>query len=955
MKKLIQILLLSLLLFGGAQSLQASHIVGGEIEVKRVGSNLIFTLNLYFDSRPPSVGGGNPGARDPFVNLGVYGFTSKQRIWSDRVPLLDSTTVDFTNPAEKCVVNAFVETESRVYTVTVPVSDIDVGDQNGYYIIYDRCCRNNSIVNIVGSGAEGMLFYTRFPRLDIINSTPEFNKPVRDYACLGVPFYTDFSSEDLDGDSLVYSLTTPLGGLSDTLNNNVIPNPRATFPNPEGTAVNFSSGINLGNVIPGSPALSIDQTGRLEVTPTQTGIHVFGVKIEEFRNGVKIGEMRRDYQVLVQQCPFDNTPPTVDISGGTTTNVGTLQVTTVNITLGDESEPICLDVEVDDPQLTATDPREKQNITVKDIVFLTEPIAGIEFKGLGGLVTDPSQTNFQVCIPSCPNTSQQIIFDVIVQDDACPQQALDTSRVIVNLKIPDNDPPRYNAFSSSSNNVNITIPDSVNLGSECIIADLIVGDTLRFQVRGQDPDGDSVYVFPQNGTVNGVPIDLLAEGFKTEITRSKTTIDYLFEWIPSCANLGEGVDSKKFNLEVAVGDVYACGFKTNPVPTTCVEITLNAPPKDNIAPQFLALEDSVAGKSSFDIKSNNPLVYFDTLRISKQILDANDAYSFRVNAFDINGDNSGDAFRLEALGLVDGMIFQTANASAVLGDSSEAQSVFSWNPICENISGLSLEDTSQLFTIDFVATDARDCFQVGETKIQVELLLIFEPDGNEPPVLEFIDTPDSVVFELLDDVYCNTDIKIGELVRFDLEGTDPDLAESVVIRAEPIGFTFEEVGMDFNENSAILNPGETLEASFSWTPDCNALGANQADRTYEINFIMEDNNTCDLKESDTVKVKMTVKDIERGTLSPFANAFSPNGDGVGDSYFIENLPIDNCADEFVNISIVNRWGKEIFRSEKRDFNWEAEDLPTGVYYYHVKYLNTDFKGTVHIVRGKVSK
>ncbi len=943
MKKLIQILLLSLLLFGGAQSLQASHIVGGEIEVKRVGSNLIFTLNLYFDEI-----NGNAGARDPFVNLGVYGFTSKERIWSQNVPLLDSTTVSFTNPAEKCVENAFVETESRVYTVTVPVSDIDIGDQNGYYIIYDRCCRNNSIVNIVGSGSEGMLFYTRFPCLDIINSTPEFNKPVRDYACLNVPFYTDFSSVDPDGDSLVYSLTTPLGGLSDTLNNAVAPSPPATFANPEGTAVIFSPGINLGNVIPGSPALSINQTGRLEVTPSQAGIHVFGVKIEEFRNGVKIGEMRRDYQVLVQQCPFDNTPPTVDISGGTTTNIGSLQVTTVKIVLGDLTEDICLDVEVDDPQLNPSNPDEKQNVTVKEIVFLTEPIAGIEFKGLGGLITDPSNANFQVCIPACPNTTDTIKFDVIVQDDACPQQALDTSRVIVILEVPPNDSPVYTVSPNSTSNAVLTDFDLTN---GCVKAELTVGDTLRFDVNGFDPNGDSVYVFSQSSSV-----DLVAEDFNTNIERfSSSSIDFTFNWTPDCDNLGEGVKSKVFDIEVAVADIYGCGFRDNPPKGFCVQITLNAPPDDNIAPQFLALEDSVAGKTSFDIKSNNPLVYFDTVRISRQIIDANDAYSFRVNAFDINGDNSGDAFRLEALGLADGMIFQADAANAVLGDSSETQGIFSWNPICENIDGLSYEDTTQLFVIDFVATDARDCFQVGEGKIQLELLLIFEPDGNEPPVLEFIDTPDSVVFELLDDVYCNTDIKIGELVRFDLEGTDPDLAESVFLRADPIGFTFEEVGMVFEEKSDILNSGEKLEASFSWIPDCNALNPNQADRTYEINFIMEDNNTCDLKAFDTVKVKMTVKDIERGTLTPFANAFSPNGDGVGDSYFIENLPIDNCADSFVNISIVNRWGKEVFRSEQRDFSWEAAELPTGVYYYHVKYLNSDFKGTVHIVRGKVSK
>ncbi|MFT5914232.1 MAG: gliding motility-associated-like protein [Flammeovirgaceae bacterium] len=947
MKKIIQILLLSLLLFGGVQSLQATHIVGGEIEVGRNGNNLTFTLNLYFDEI-----NGNDGARDQRITVGIYRKSDNTRVRNEVIDLTDSTDVGYTNPDPECD-NSVVQTESRVYIKTIDGSGLN--DPGGYYVIFDRCCRNNNIKNIVDPQGTGMMFYTEFPSINTINSSPTLNQPVRDFACRGTPFYSDFSAVDPDGDDLVYSLTTPLRGLSNR--DEPAPDNSAVLNNPTSLTATFGIGYNLSNVIDGAPTLSIDQNGILRVTPTEEGLYVFGVKVEEFRNGVKIGEVRRDYQVQVQSNCDPNDPPVISVGGSTGggggNGAGSLSVIDIKFELGSVTEnDTCITIEVNDPQLSST--FDKQNVTIKDIIFRSSNTNNqIRFVPDVSSITDATNNSFDICIPSCIDAiDEEIIFDIIAVDGACPLPAQDTARFIINVTVPPNKEPEFDPILDPTSGGVLTLPPvGADYSVECVKAEITVGDTLRFKIEGHDPDGDSMYVFlpPASG------LDLDVEGFKTEIVRSDSTIDFLFEWIPTCANLGgEDVSSRIFNLAVAVGDVYACGFKTDPVPTACVEIILNAPPKDNIPPQFLALEDSVLGNSSFNIKpGSNPLVYFDTLRLSKDNFD--DVYSFRVNAFDINGDNSGDAFRLEALGLVDGMTFGTVTANAVLGDSSEVESFFNWNPDCPNISGLSKDDTSQLFIIDFVATDARDCFQVGETKIQVELLLIFEPDNNEEPLLAFENKSSFTTFDLLNEVYCEEEIIIGTSVNFNLNGSDPDVNENVVIRAEPVGFTFEEVGMFFNDTSAILNPGETLVAPFTWNPDCNSLNPNQADRTFEINFIIEDENTCELKEADTVKVKMTVKDVDAGSLAPFANAFSPNGDGVGDSYFIDNLPTDNCADSFVNISIVNRWGKEIFRSEKRDFKWEAEELPTGVYYYHVKYLNSDFKGTVHIVRGKVSK
>jgi hypothetical protein len=58
------------------------------------------------------------------------------------------------------------------------------------------------------------------------------------------------------------------------------------------------------------------------------------------------------------------------------------------------------------------------------------------------------------------------------------------------------------------------------------------------------------------------------------------------------------------------------------------------------------------------------------------------------------------------------------------------------------------------------------------------------------------------------------------------------------------------------------------------------------------------------------------------------------------------LPRDNCVGRFVGISIYNRWGKEIFQSNSRDFRWYPVNEASGIYFYTVVYSNRDYKGSI---------
>lgn len=294
MKKQAVILLFSLFCFRSF----SSHIVGGDITVKHIsGNDFEVTLRFYRDCLNGLVGFDNQvtiGVFDKVTNALAFQF-NMSLISQDSLSLGDSC---FT-PDNLCV-------EEGIYqsTETFP------NNPNGYYLSWQRCCRNNIILNITdptntGPDNSGMVFYVEIPDPVLGNSTPVFGSYPNAYMCTNLLNTQNFSAIDIDGDSLVYSLITPLNGNSGTSSS-----PPPT-PGPYAN-VNWVFPYSASDMMGGSPILSINgQTGILTATPSTLGVFVFAVRVEEYKNGVKLGEIRRDiqYQVLVGNI---NSPPSFD-------------------------------------------------------------------------------------------------------------------------------------------------------------------------------------------------------------------------------------------------------------------------------------------------------------------------------------------------------------------------------------------------------------------------------------------------------------------------------------------------------------------------------------------------------------------------------------------------------------------------------------------------------------------
>ena len=75
------------------------------------------------------------------------------------------------------------------------------------------------------------------------------------------------------------------------------------------------------------------------------------------------------------------------------------------------------------------------------------------------------------------------------------------------------------------------------------------------------------------------------------------------------------------------------------------------------------------------------------------------------------------------------------------------------------------------------------------------------------------------------------------------------------------------------------------------------------------------------------------------------NAFSPNGDGINETFEVINLPRGS------KLQVWNRWGNMAFQSTDYQNNWRAEGLPEGVYVFRLVTADgRAYTGSVTVVR-----
>ena len=279
-------------------SLSAFHIVGGDFTYKHVSGNT-FEMKLVLFRDCFSTGAGF----DITINVGFFDQLTHAHVQTDMVSLTSSGPVIPSGIACAPPPDVCVEEGLYIWNVTLP------NNPNGYYAVWERCCRNIIVTNLLSPDNTGIVYYLEMPDPALQNSSPEFIDPPLPYVCESNPFEYSFTAFDADGDQIVYSLQTPLAGNTGSVGN--MPILPAPLPAPFDSAV-WTPGFNLANLAGGTPVTIHPQTGLLTGTPAYMGMFAMAVSVKEYRNGVQIGEVRREIEFVVLLCEQNNSPELTD-------------------------------------------------------------------------------------------------------------------------------------------------------------------------------------------------------------------------------------------------------------------------------------------------------------------------------------------------------------------------------------------------------------------------------------------------------------------------------------------------------------------------------------------------------------------------------------------------------------------------------------------------------------------
>lgn len=288
----------------------ADHVEGGGIDMRALSNTpgkYRITLRMYCDmfDFPAS-------EYDKALNFTIFRKKDHLLMYQTdgRVYLSKIEPVVYTN--EACATSRKLKTSVIYYQHDVDLDPDKYSDPQGYYVEVNNCCRSQSTDNTTDGAIKkkyyGMAYTLEFPPLKrngklFLNSSPAFENINGEFVCIYEPYKLSFNAKDVDGDQLKYSLINPTSGTAWQ---------EAVYGSDEGypkyVQLPLLAGLSGAYPMPGSPGLAIDPTkGLLTVTATQLGAYTFTVLCEEFRNIdgqlVKIGQVMRDYQLLVIDCP----------------------------------------------------------------------------------------------------------------------------------------------------------------------------------------------------------------------------------------------------------------------------------------------------------------------------------------------------------------------------------------------------------------------------------------------------------------------------------------------------------------------------------------------------------------------------------------------------------------------------------------------------------------------------
>lgn len=256
--------------------------------------------------------------------------------------------------------------------------DIFLLDCPSWFFYYIECCRNAALTNIFNPSGCELYVETTLNNTDgPCNSSPAFYDAPVYFICANQIQYASSLAVDYDGDSLTYQMIAPFCGPGTPVT--YLPGYTATQP------VSYS----------GQDSTVFDPlTGAIRMLPDAPQIAAVALLISEYRNGILIGTMERDMQVIIDYCT-NNIPELSGMNG--------VPVYGDTVPGGDT---ICFYLTTDDADIT-------DSLTLS----WSSGIPSAQFN-----VTGANHPQLNFCWATLPSDARPLPyhFDVEVTDDHCP-------------------------------------------------------------------------------------------------------------------------------------------------------------------------------------------------------------------------------------------------------------------------------------------------------------------------------------------------------------------------------------------------------------------------------------------------------------------------------------------------------------------------------------------------------
>ncbi len=773
--------------------------------------------------------------------------------------------------------------------VNIPLTD----NCQEFTLIAEDCCRNNAISTVANSGTEGYSYYTQnLGGADLCNNSPIFNNEPTAFFCVGQEVNYNHGVTDPDGDQLVFSLINCLDD--------------------DGLSVNYISPYDGNTPLDANDLVLDASTGAISFTPNALQVGILCVLVEEFRDGIKIGETTRDMQFTVLECTQDTIAQDANILPVISGFDG--QANSSGVT-GDYEAEVCYNI----PfcfTLTGFDDDF-------DLVELSwnEGIPDASF-------TINNNNSLNPTVDFCWTPTFEDIgvnfFTLTVKDDACDIRGINTytfkievSEGLIDFNYTENPATCFNTPDGSAS-VNIITPlANPNIEWQTtppqfgLNANNLLPGTYDIIIQDQNLDCSFTTIQIEISSPNEILI--------TEASPISHASCYGFSDGTIEINITEGITPYDI--------IWSNGFTG----------TNNTNLEAGIYTVTVTDANTCVQTASFEVMSPSEII--DNANLSD------------YNGYQVNCANGSDGFiELNPQG-GSGLFTYT------WPDNTSSSSIYDLAPGSYIVTVTDEQNCSQTFSYNLISPTTVFS-QVSQTGVTCYgdndgSLVIENISGGIGPYYWSFDSDE---FNIIDSFpYEVNGLFGGEQVMYFQDDNQCIFTDTVDVYSPP------PLVIDIFPADTLIELGEMVELSFTTT----AQGTFDFEWTSSPGYQV----TCDscfvldsIMPFDNVEFYIDLVEIEKGCTGKgkavvrvreedfiyIPNAFSPNNDGQNDFFTVYGQ--ENVIAEIESFSIFDRWGNMVFLNEnflpnQNEEGWDGfvqgDKAPPAVYIYkaEIKYIN----------------